>query len=79
MSEDRIRKLLAERGAASVRACMLLRKKIESAMSTPVDYVGFDIEDLFVVGYGLDYDGFYRNLPDVVTLKPAYLPKDAAQ
>jgi hypoxanthine phosphoribosyltransferase len=33
------------------------------------DYVGFDIPDAFVVGYGLDYDGYYRNLPEVCTLK----------
>ena len=38
-------------------------------MQTPVDFVGFDIPDEFVVGYGLDYDGYYRNLPDVVTLR----------
>jgi hypoxanthine phosphoribosyltransferase len=33
------------------------------------DYVGFDIPDEFVVGYGLDYDNYYRNLPQIVTLK----------
>ncbi|MEY3021301.1 MAG: hypoxanthine phosphoribosyltransferase [Planctomycetota bacterium] len=57
------------RGAASVRACMLLRKRIPSAMSTPCEYVGFDIDDEFVVGYGLDYDDLYRNLPYVGTLR----------
>jgi hypoxanthine phosphoribosyltransferase len=51
--------------------CVLLRKpawrrkaQIETA------YVGFDIPDEFVVGYGLDYDGFYRNHPAVAVLKP---------
>ena len=39
------------------------------------DYVGFDIPDEFVVGYGLDYDDYYRNLPDVVTLKPQAINK----
>ena len=58
------------RGAASVRACVLLRKKIPSALSTPCEYVGFDIDDAFVVGYGLDFDDLYRNLPFVGTLKP---------
>lgn len=58
------------RGAASVRACVLLRKKIPSALSTPCEYVGFDIDDEFVVGYGLDFDDLYRNLPFVGTLKP---------
>jgi hypoxanthine phosphoribosyltransferase len=61
--------LIASRGPASVRSCMLLRKQIPSAMSTHADYIGFDIPDEFVVGYGLDYDGFYRNLPEVVVLK----------
>lgn len=49
---------------------VLLRKKIPSAMSTACEFVGFDIPDEFVVGYGLDYDGFYRNVPDVRVLHP---------
>ena len=44
---------------------MLLRKERPSALNTPCEYVGFDIPDQFVVGYGLDYDGYYRNLPDI--------------
>ena len=51
------------------RASVLLRKRIPSALSTPVEYVGFDIDDEFVVGYGLDYDDLYRNLPYVGTLR----------
>jgi hypoxanthine phosphoribosyltransferase len=65
-----VRHLLVQRNPASLRSCMLLRKMIPSAMAEHADYVGFDIPDAFVVGYGLDYDGYYRNLPDVVTLKP---------
>jgi len=61
--------LLLELGADSVRTCVLLRKDRPEAMSTQADYVGFDIPDEFVVGYGLDYDDYYRNLPEVVTLK----------
>jgi len=57
------------RGAARVRACVLLRKRLASALSTPCEYVGFDIDDHFVVGYGLDYDDLYRNLPYVGTLR----------
>jgi hypoxanthine phosphoribosyltransferase len=53
----------------SLRTCMLLRKQRPEAMAMPVDYVGFDIPDEFVVGYGLDYDDYYRNLPDIVSLK----------
>jgi hypoxanthine phosphoribosyltransferase len=61
--------VLRERGAASVRTCVLLRKDRPAARETHVDYVGFDIPDAFVVGYGLDFDNYYRNLPDIVTLK----------
>ncbi|MBL9140547.1 MAG: hypoxanthine phosphoribosyltransferase [Phycisphaerae bacterium] len=49
---------------------VLLRKAIPSAMATRCEFVGFDIPDEFVVGYGLDYDGFYRNVPDVRVLHP---------
>lgn len=64
-----IRTELAQRGPRSLRSCVLLRKTIPSALKTPCEYIGFDIPDEFVVGYGLDYDHFYRNLPDVCTLK----------
>lgn len=60
-------------GAQSVHTCVLLRKDRPQAMATPVDYVGFDIPDVFVVGYGLDYDDYYRNLPEVVSLHPEYV------
>jgi hypoxanthine phosphoribosyltransferase len=58
-----------ERQARSVEVCVLLRKTIPAALATPCRYVGFDIPDEFVVGYGLDYDNYYRNLPDVGVLK----------
>ena len=63
--------LLKEMGPASVKVCVLLRKDRSVAKETPVDYVGFDIPDEFVVGYGLDFDDYYRNLPEIVTLKKA--------
>lgn len=56
-------------GAASVKVCVLLRKDRDAARSVRADYVGFEIPDEFVVGYGLDYNDYYRNLPDIVTLK----------
>ena len=46
-----------------------LRKRRPSAIETPCEYVGFEIPDVFVVGYGLDYNNYYRNLPDIATLK----------
>ena len=64
-----IREEISKRHPKSVRACVLLRKRIPSAMQTPCEYVGFDIPDEFVVGYGFDYDNYYRNLPDIGTLK----------
>lgn len=60
---------LHKMGAASVRCCVLLRKDRPDALATKVDYVGFDIPDEFVVGYGLDYDDYYRNLPEIAVLK----------
>jgi hypoxanthine phosphoribosyltransferase len=62
--------MLHELGAASVKTCVLLRKDRPAARSVAVEYVGFDIPDEFVVGYGLDYNNYYRNLPEIVTLKP---------
>jgi len=60
---------LAAMNPASLRTCVLLRKQRPEAMAFPVDYVAFDIPDEFVVGYGLDFNDHYRNLPDIVTLR----------
>lgn len=63
---------LRQVGAESVKTCVLLRKpstrRAPAGMDT-ADYVGFDIEDQFVVGYGLDHGDYYRNLPDIAVLK----------
>jgi hypoxanthine phosphoribosyltransferase len=67
--------MLAELGPASVRICVLLRKPREESKGVHVDYVGFEIPDEFVVGYGLDYNNYYRNLPDIVTLKKEVLSR----
>jgi hypoxanthine phosphoribosyltransferase len=53
----------------SVRSCVLLRKRRQRERAVNVDYVGFDIEDEFVVGYGLDYEEGYRNLPLIGVLR----------
>jgi hypoxanthine phosphoribosyltransferase len=60
---------LLERKAASVKICTLLDKPSRRQLDVNLDYVGFTIEDKFVIGYGLDYDGLYRNLPYICTLK----------
>ncbi len=61
---------LNTRRPASLRTCTLLNKQARRQVDVPLDYVGFDIPDKFVVGYGLDYDERYRNLPFVGVLKP---------
>jgi hypoxanthine phosphoribosyltransferase len=58
-----------EAGALSVKSCVLLRKMKKRNLSIEADYVGFDIGDEFVVGYGLDYQERYRNLPLIGVLK----------
>jgi len=61
---------LSSRGAASVDVCALLRKPDAAKVEIPLRYVGFEIPNEFVVGYGLDYDEKYRNLRVVGTLAP---------
>jgi hypoxanthine phosphoribosyltransferase len=60
-----VRQRLAELGPKSIRTCVLLRKPSKAPPDVPADFVGFDVEDVFVVGYGLDYNDHYRNLPDI--------------
>ncbi|MBO7663965.1 MAG: hypoxanthine phosphoribosyltransferase [Clostridia bacterium] len=71
-----LRQILIQRGASSLKIAALLdkpaRRKIKDLK---VDYVCFDIPDAFVVGYGLDYDQRYRNLPDIGVLSPAIYEK----
>lgn len=54
---------LRERGAASVKTCVLLAKDVPHKVNLRIDYVGFNIPNVFVVGYGLDFDHRYRELP----------------
>jgi hypoxanthine phosphoribosyltransferase len=61
---------LESRGPASVRVCVLLRKPMATRIKVDVAYTGFDIDDAFVVVYGLDYAERYRNLPFIGTLAP---------
>ena len=67
------RRLEAECAPASTRLCVLLEKRRPRAVDIRPDYVGFQIDDEFVVGYGLDYQGHYRNLPLIGTLKSQFI------
>ena len=65
---QRARTILEEAGAAEVRLCVLLDKPTRREVEVGADYVGFPIEDVFVVGYGLDYGERYRTLPYIGAL-----------
>jgi hypoxanthine phosphoribosyltransferase len=67
---------LRSRGPASVRVCVMLRKPAAARMDVDVAYVGFDIGNEFVIGYGLDYAEQYRNLPFIGTLAPHVYQED---
>ncbi|MDX1644326.1 MAG: hypoxanthine phosphoribosyltransferase [Thermoanaerobaculia bacterium] len=60
----------AARHPASCRACALVRKRAAHEVPVDLDYQGFDIPDLWVVGYGLDYDDRYRTLPYIARFEP---------
>jgi hypoxanthine phosphoribosyltransferase len=62
-------RLALESGALSIRSCVLLRKGVARVSTIDADYIGFDIPNEFVVGYGLDYNEQYRNLPYIGVLK----------
>ena len=62
-------------GPASLKICTLLDKLSRRQTDVKADYVGFTIPNEFVVGYGLDYDEHYRNLPYVGILKPEVYTK----
>jgi hypoxanthine phosphoribosyltransferase len=68
---------LLVRHPASLRVCALLDKRARRLVDVPIDYVGFEIADEFVVGYGLDFRQKYRNLPFVATLDAGWLRAQA--
>ena len=61
---------LATRRPASVKLASLLHKPARTTVAIDIDYLGFTIEDVFVIGYGLDFDQHYRNLPYLGVLHP---------
>ena len=65
---DHVLKELRKKKPASLRLAALLHKPARTRVGVPIDYLGFTIPDRFVVGYGLDFDGRYRNLPYVAVL-----------
>ena len=64
-----LQQVLASRGPASLRTCALSCKERDAALIVPVDYLGFTIPDVWVVGYGLDYADTHRTLPYIGELK----------
>ena len=66
-----LKELLIKRGAKSLKICTILNKPGRRQSAVTADYVGFDVPDEFIVGYGLDYDKMYRNLPYVGILDPS--------
>jgi len=67
---DYLLRILKSRNPASLKVCAFLNKNTRRKTKVKVDYLGFDIPNKFVVGYGLDYAGKYRNIPYVFTLNP---------
>ena len=65
-----LRLSLLARKPASLEVCALLAKPSRRQIDLDVKYVGFEVPDEFVVGYGIDFAGAYRNLPDIYALKP---------
>jgi hypoxanthine phosphoribosyltransferase len=66
---QKIVEILSTRHPSSIRICALLKKRIPGNEEIPIDYLGFTIDDHFVVGYGLDYAEAYRNLPFIGILE----------
>lgn len=62
-------KKMEAKGPESIRVCALVDKLERRDVSVTIDYCGFQIDEGFIVGYGLDFDEMYRNLPDIFVLK----------
>jgi hypoxanthine phosphoribosyltransferase len=73
MTLNHLMKQLQAREPASLRVCALLDKRARRLVEVPLDYVGFEVPDEFVVGYGLDYRQRFRNLPFVATVRSEVL------
>ena len=69
LSLNYLRKTLSQREPASLRAATLLDKTARRIIPVPLEFSAFEIPDVFVVGYGLDYQGLYRNVPDILAVR----------
>jgi hypoxanthine phosphoribosyltransferase len=67
---------LSSHNPASLNVCTLLDKRVRRLVDVPLKYIGFEVPDEFVVGYGLDYQGEYRNLPFIGALNPELIKLD---
>ncbi len=76
---EKVVQLIQSYGPRSVRSAVLLRKLGRQEVESKPDFVGFDIPDLFVVGYGLDYRDHYRNLPYVAAIEPEDLVDESGE
>lgn len=74
-----LQELLRGRSPRSLRTCVLLDKPDRRRVDVHVDFKGFSIPDEFVVGYGLDYSGFWRNLPDIHVAKAIEISANKTQ
>jgi hypoxanthine phosphoribosyltransferase len=72
MTLDYLTRILRARLPRSLRVCTLLNKPSRREINVSVDYIGFDIPNKFVLGYGLDFDQKYRNLPYIAVLAPEF-------
>ncbi|MGK2907322.1 MAG: hypoxanthine phosphoribosyltransferase [Desulfuromonadales bacterium] len=68
---ESLRSLLLNRQPASLRICTLIDKHVQRLTNVPLDYIGFSMDDGFIVGYGLDLDERYRDLPDIRVVEGA--------
>jgi hypoxanthine phosphoribosyltransferase len=67
---DYLLRLLSQRDPATLHVCTLLDKRERREIDVPIDYIGFEVPDAFVVGYGLDFAELYRQLPFIGVLRP---------
>jgi hypoxanthine phosphoribosyltransferase len=73
---NKVLRLLAARGPASLQVCTLLDKAERREVNVPIAFRGFEIPNVFVFGYGLDIDEYYRNLPFIGVVKPGSIITD---